>query len=108
MKKIHVELKKEIIKIGEKINLELEVNEDLELIIKSQNNQYVTFKTTNHDNKEIKKAIVINQIKGTIIQDDNYWQITNSISKASSAITDINELYQAMIKTKNVFDSSLY
>ena len=108
MKKIHVELKMEIIKIGQKIQLQLDVNEELELIIKSQKNQYVTFKTTNHENKEINKAIVINQIKGTIIQDDNYWQITNAISKASSAITDINELYQSILKTKNVLDSSFY
>ena len=108
MRKIQSEIAKEIIKIGKKIQLELEVNEELELIIKSQNNQYVTFKITDYENKEINKAIVINQIKGTMIQDDNFASITTCISKASSAIIDINELYQSLLKIKNVLDSSFY
>ena len=108
MRKIQSEIAKEIIKIGKKIQLELEVTEELELVIKSQNNQYVTFKTTTHDNKEINKAIVINQIKGTMIQDDNFSSITTLISKSSSAIIDINELYQSLLKIKNVLDSSFY
>ena len=108
MRKIQSEIAKEIIKIGKKIQLELEVTEELELVIKSQNNQYVTFKTTEHDNKEINKAIVINQIKGTMIQDDNFSSITTLISKSSSAIIDINELYQSLLKIKNVLDSSFY
>ena len=108
MRKIQSEIAKEIIKIGKKIQLELEVTEELELVIKSQNNQYVTFKTTDHENKEINKAIVINQIKGTMIQDDNFASITTLISKSSSAIIDINELYQSLLKIKNVLDSSFY
>ena len=108
MRKIQSEIAKEIIKIGKKIQLELEITEELELVIKSQNNQYVTFKTTDHDNKEINKAIVINQIKGTMIQDDNFSSITTLISKSSSAIIDINELYQSLLKIKNVLDSSFY
>ena len=108
MRKIQSEIAKEIIKIGKKIQLELEVTEELELVIKSQHNHYVTFKTTDHDNKEINKAIVINQIKGTMIQDDNFSSITTLISKASSAIIDINELYQSLLKIKNVLDSSFY
>ena len=108
MRKIQSEIAKEIVKIGKKIQLELEVTEELELVIKSQNNQYVTFKTTDHENKEINKAIVINQIKGTMIQDDNFSSITTLISKSSSAIIDINELYQSLLKIKNVLDSSFY
>ena len=108
MRKIQSEIAKEIIKIGKKIQLELEVTEELELVIKSQHNQYVTFKTTDHDNKEINKAIVINQIKGRMIEDDNFQLITTLISKSSSAIIDINELYQSLLKIKNVLDSSFY
>lgn len=108
MNKIRLELTNKIIKIAEKVQLELEVTDNLELIIKSQNNQYVTFKTTDHENKEINKAIVINQIKGTMIKDDNFPSITTCISKASSAIIDINELYQALLKINNVLDTSFY